>query len=119
MGLLSGLKRVGTAVATGGLSEAARAIGKDKLLGGTSKKPGDEAFKPPAYEHQGQIDEAIRRGLGTGNVAPQATMGGQFRDAQTQQLGQLQRIASGQDKGAGELAAQRQVRAAAAGQQAM
>lgn len=51
--------------------------------------------------------------------APQLQLGtDDFRRAQLQQLGQLQGIASGQQQGAGELAAQRQIANALAAQQA-
>lgn len=71
------------------------------------------------FQHQGQIDQQIAQGLQTNRTAPQVGMQNQFRDAQTQQLGQLQGLASGQQRTAGELAVQRQAAQAAAQQQAM
>lgn len=86
------------------------------LLGGTDKK--FEDFQKP-YAHQSQIDQAIRAGLGTNRSAPQVGMGGQFRDAQAGQVGQLQALASGQQRTAGELAVQRQAAQQVAQQQAI
>jgi hypothetical protein len=59
-------------------------------------------------------------GQGITNYAGQQLQMGSdpFRQAQLQQMGQLQRIAAGQQQGAGELAAQRQVANAIAAQQA-
>jgi hypothetical protein len=71
------------------------------------------------FQHSGQIQDAINRGLGTNRVAPQASMDSPYAPMQYQQAQQLQRIASGQQQGAGELAAQRQEQNALAGQQAM
>lgn len=71
------------------------------------------------YGHQQQIEQQINRGLSRNLRAPQTGVGGAFRTAQLQQMGQLQGIASGQQQGAGELAAQRQVANAIAAQQGM
>lgn len=92
------------------------------------------------YQDRDQIMGAVQRGMyskhGIANqVAPQmqaaqtgpaAQMQGAqinmgadpFRQGQLQQIGQLQGIASGQQQGAGELAAQRQIQQALAAQQA-
>lgn len=73
----------------------------------------------PEYQHQGQVEGLINQGFGrTNTAAPQLNAGpqDQFRQGQTQQVQQLQGIASGQQKGAGELAAERQVQNALAGQ---
>lgn len=75
------------------------------------------------YAHQGQIQDLIGQGLQnrTGTAAPQLASGpqNQFRSGQMAQVQQLQGIASGQQQGAGELAAQRQVQNALAAQQGM
>lgn len=74
------------------------------------------------YQDQAQIDAQIRAGMGSANgVAPQLDpyQQQQFRQMQMQQAMQLQRIASGQQQGAGELAAQRQVQQAIQQQQGM
>lgn len=89
---------------------------KDWLIGGTSKQPSD--FRQN-YAHQGQLDSAIKQGLGTNRTAPQVGMDSPFRGAQLGQLGQLQGLASGQQRTAGEIAVQRQAQQAAAQQQAM
>ncbi|MGH7177244.1 MAG: tail fiber domain-containing protein [Tepidisphaeraceae bacterium] len=80
---------------------------------------GEPDKKDYQFQHQGQIQDAINRGLGTNNQAPQVGLEGGFRDAQSRQLQQLQGIASGQQQGAGELAIQRQVQNALASQQGM
>lgn len=73
--------------------------------------------------HAGQIEGLINNGLAglQGRTAPQLNtqQSDQVRNAQMQQIGQLQGIASGQQQGAGELAVQRQMQNALAGQQAM
>lgn len=89
---------------------------KDWLIGGTSKQPGD--FRQN-YAHQSQIDAAIKQGLGTNRTAPQVGMDSPFRSAQLGQLSQLQALASGQQRTAGELAAQRAAQQQVAQQQAM
>lgn len=83
----------------------------------------------------GLIDQGMGQGGITSQVAPSATaaqagpapqaqaaslqLGADpFRQGQIQQVGQLQGIASGQQQGAGELAAQRQIQQALAAQQA-
>lgn len=88
----------------------------DTLLGGTSKAPGD-FYTPP--KHEGQIMGAITPGLQTNRNAPQTGMDSPFRDSQLSQIGTLQGIANGTQKGAGELAAERQTSNAQAAQQAM
>lgn len=73
--------------------------------------------------HGAQIDDLIKRGVvrAEGQAAPQLATGpqDQFRAMQMQQAQQLQNIASGQQKGAGELAVERQAQQALAGQQAL
>lgn len=91
--------------------------------GGFVWKPKSNA--PTEYAHQGQFDQMQNDAFDpasyvTHQQAPQLQMGDDpFRRAQLQQMGQLQGIASGQQQGAGELAAQRQVANAQAAQQAM
>lgn len=118
MGFWDTLGRIGLGAATLGGSEAVNAIpgAKDWLLGGTSKNPGD--FRQP-FAHQGQIDQAITTGLGTSRTAPQVGMSSPFRSAQLQQLQQLQGLANGTQRTAGELAAMRGAQQAGAQQQAM
>lgn len=86
------------------------------FLGGLASGPAPRA----EYQHQGQIQGLINDGLGgrSNMQAPQlnAAPQDQFRQGQMQQVGQLQGIASGQQKGAGELAAERQTQNALAGQ---
>lgn len=73
--------------------------------------------------HQAQIDTQINQQLPGLQTRAAAQLDGsqqaQFRGGQQAQIGQLQGIASGQQQGAGELAAQRQVQNALAGQQAL
>ena len=88
----------------------------DWLIGGTSKSPED--FRQP-LPHQQQIESEINKGLATNRQAPQVGVGCQFRDAQAAQIGQLQGLASGTQKTAGELAVQRQAAQQAAQQQAL
>ena len=88
------------------------------LLGGLNASTNPADYKQN-FAHQGQIMDAITPGMQTNRVAPQVGMDNPFRNAQIGQLGQLQGIASGQMKGAGELAAERQTQNALAGQQAM
>ena len=80
-----------------------------------SRNPSD--YNAP-LAHGAQLDDLIKSGLtradGLGG-GPQD----QFRAMQMQQAQQLQHIASGQQKGAGELAVERQAQNAAAGQQAL
>jgi hypothetical protein len=86
---------------------------------GGSKNPQDYQ-KQSQYQDQGQIHDVINQGLNGGNrAAPQAANNSPFAGYQLQQVGQLQRIASGQQQGAGELASQRQVANSQAAQQAM
>ena len=94
----------------------------DVLFGGMGKSTNPADYNTPGA-HQGQLDQLINQGLGglQNRTAPQLAGGpqDQFRNAQMQQLGQLQGVASGQQQGAGELAVQRQMQNALAGQQAM
>lgn len=79
---------------------------------------------PKEYQDRSQIAGLINGGYGqngqggiTNFQAPQLQMGSDpFRQAQLQQMGQLQGVASGQQQGAGELAAQRQISNALANQ---
>lgn len=87
------------------------------LFGGGSKA------KAATFQDRDRILELINQGYGRGGItqqrAPQLQLGADpFRASQLQQLGQLQGIASGQQQGAGELAAQRQYQNALAAQQA-
>lgn len=90
----------------------------DTMLGGLNANP------PQAgYQHWSDIGPKIDQGFQIAETrgAPQLNAGpqDQFRGMQIGQAGQLQNIASGNAKGAGELAAQRQVANAMAQQQAM
>lgn len=86
------------------------------FLGGLAAGPAPRT----EYQHQGQIEGLIGSGLEgrTNTAAPQLATGpqSQFRGGQVQQVQQLQDLASGQRQGAGEIAAQRQVQNALAGQ---
>lgn len=83
---------------------------------------------PTQYQDRDQIMKLINQGYAPGGItqmqapqygAPQLQMGDDpFRRAQLQQMSQLQGIASGQQQGAGELAAQRQYQNALAANQA-
>ena len=90
----------------------------DVLLGGLGKSTNPADYQQQ-YANQPQIMGAITPGMATQRTAPQANMSDPFRAGQLNQIGQLQGIASGQQKGAGELAAQRQTANAVAQQQAM
>lgn len=91
----------------------------DVLFGGLAAGPAPR----PEYAHAGQINDLIGGGIQTAQnrQAPQLdpTQQAQFRNMQMGQANTLQGIASGQQQGAGELAAQRQVANALAQQQAM
>lgn len=93
--------------------------GAQDLLFGGMNVPRPEV----KYQHGDQIQGLINSGLQgrTNTAAPQLNAGpqDQFRTAQMQQVQQLQGIASGQQQGAGELAAQRQTQNALAAQQGM
>lgn len=86
----------------------------------SSTTPGDYDVK---LKNEAQINELINRGIGglQNRAAPQVNAGpqDQFRTMQLGQANQLQGIASGQQKGAGELAAERQAQQAQAAQQAL
>jgi hypothetical protein len=85
-----------------------------------STNPGD--YYAPPLTHQKSLEEMIRQGVGRANTAaPQLSTApqDQFRRMQMQQAQQLQAVASGQQKGAGELAAERQAQNAYAAQQAL
>lgn len=94
----------------------------DFLTGGMTASTNPKDYAVPG-QHQGQIEHLVNTGVAglQGRAAPQLAGGpqDQFRNAQVQQMGQLQGIASGQQQGAGELAVQRQMQNALAGQQAM
>lgn len=85
---------------------------------GDSRNPQDYKNQTQ-YQDSGQIHDVINQGLAQGNrAAPQASGYSPYNAMQMQQAGQLQRIASGQQQGAGELAVQRQVAQQQAAQQA-
>jgi hypothetical protein len=91
----------------------------DWMFGSTGKTPGDYQ-QDAQYQDRNQVQGIIQQGLtGVDNRrAPQATGPSAYAPMQMMQAQQLQGIASGQQKGAGELAAQRQVQTALAAQQA-
>jgi hypothetical protein len=91
----------------------------DFMFGGTGKTPSDYQASGQ-FQDRKQIQGIINQGLsGVDNrTAPQAQQQSAFAPMQMQQAQQLQGIASGQQQGAGELAVQRQVQRALAGQQA-
>jgi hypothetical protein len=106
-------------------------LGKDLLngatLGGYGALAGSDMMTgnnvPTQWADRNQFMGYINQGMGPGGIAnqqaPQLQMGSDpFRAGQLQQMGQLQGIASGQQQGAGELAAQRQIQQALAAQQA-
>lgn len=117
---------LGTAVPV--IGTAVGAIGGG-LIGGLGGLFGGGDTKPAVYQDRDQIMDLINKGYAPGGItqqtAPQAqaaqlNMGNDpFRRAQLQQVGQLQRVANGQQQGAGEIAAQRQTQNAQAAQQAM
>ncbi len=88
-------------------------LGSDVLFGGLGK-----STNPGAYAVANPQQAAINGMLGQGTAQLDPTQQAQFRAMQLAQAQQLQRIASGQQQGAGELAAQRQVQNALAAQQA-
>lgn len=95
------------------------ARGNGWLLGGMTASTNPADYATP-FQDRSQIMGAITPGLATTHTAQTVDpYGGQFRNSQIGQLQQLQGIASGQQQGAGELAAQRQTQNAMAGQQAM
>jgi hypothetical protein len=90
--------------------------------GGLFKTNGDQPKLQGGYYGQDQINQQINQGYANANqAAPQIdpSQQAQFRAMQMQQAQRLQGIASGQQQGAGELAAQRQVQQAIAAQQGM
>lgn len=92
-------------------------------VGGLAGLFGGGGDDKPQFQDRDRILQLINQGYGQGgitsNQAPQLQMGDDpFRRAQLAQMGQLQAIASGQQQGAGELAAQRQYANAMAAQQA-
>lgn len=82
------------------------------------------ANAPTEYQDRAQISGLINQGFAPGGIANQQAQqlpsgfDQQFRDAQLAQLQNLNRTASGQQMGAGELATQRQYANAIAAQQA-
>lgn len=93
------------------------------LFGGlnASLNPADYA-KNTQYQDRDAIQGAINQGLGMANNRQAQQLDQRqsdyWRNMQQQQAGQLQKIASGQQQGAGELAVQRQIQNALAAQQA-
>lgn len=83
------------------------------LFGGLGK-----STNPNDYQVTNPMGGQINGMLGQGAAQLDPMQQAQFRAMQIQQAQQLQRIASGQQQGAGELAAQRQVGNAIAAQQA-
>jgi hypothetical protein len=83
------------------------------LFGGLGKPTNINSYIPNNPQQQ-----AINAMLGQNAAQLDPTQQAAFRQMQMQQAQQLQRIASGQQQGAGELAAQRQVNNALAAQQA-
>jgi hypothetical protein len=92
---------------------------RNNLFGSSGKTVGDYQ-QPTQFQDRNQIQGIISQGLAgvNGRTAPQANQQSAYAPMQMQQAHQLMGIASGQQKGAGELAAQRQVQTALAGQQA-
>jgi hypothetical protein len=91
----------------------------DFLFGGLAAGSAPSAENPFRREIGMGIDQGQQMAMS--RLAPQLAGGpqDQFRQGQMGQVQQLQGIASGQQQGAGELAAQRQVQNALAAQQAM
>lgn len=77
-----------------------------------------QSTNPSDYQVANPQQQAINGMLGQQAAQVDPTQQAQFRNMQVQQAQQLQGIASGQQQGAGELAAQRQVQNAVAAQQA-
>lgn len=85
------------------------------IVGGSATAPGDwKQFQP----NDGAIQHNAAMGMNQAAPTIDPSQQAQFRQMQMQQAQQLQRIASGQQQGAGELAIQRQVANAQAAQQA-
>lgn len=91
-----------------------------------SQQPYVPADYAPGQQHLtgqfnmgGLINQGLLEGFGQSHTAPQQALDSPFRAGQMQQMQQLRGIASGQQMGAGELGAQRQVQNALASQQAM
>jgi len=79
-----------------------------------------DIWKGPQNPYQQQVAGGIQQGLqGLQGMQLTPEQMQQFRNAQMQQMQQLQGIAGGQQKGAGELAAERQAQNALAMQQSM
>lgn len=75
---------------------------------------------PTQYANEASFQDLLGRGMANnaGQQAPQLQIGNDpFRQAQLQQMAQLQGVANGQQQGAGEMAAQRQYMNALAAQQ--
>lgn len=94
----------------------------DFLTGGATASTNPSSYQVPGA-HQGQIEGMVNRGVGRveNRAAPQLAGGpqDQWRRMQMQQAQQLQNVAGGQTKGAGELAAERQALNAQAANQAL
>lgn len=120
MGFWDTAGRIGLGIGTMGGSELVRNSpgARDLLLGGLGRSSNPNDYSVPG-PYAGLALGAITPGLGTNRPAPQTGMDSPFRTSQLQQMGQLQGIASGQNKGAGELAVQRQAQLAAGQQQGM
>lgn len=88
------------------------------FLGGQGQTPADYANQTQ-YQNNGQIQSLINQGLNGVNARQTPQNINPYAGQQAQQISQLQGVASGQQQGAGELAVQRQVQNALAGQQSM
>lgn len=90
---------------------------KQALLGGMNASTNPSNYHTP-YQHQGQIEGMINSGYANAGNRQAPNIDPAFRNAQLQQMQQLQGIAAGTQQGAGELAAQRQAQNSLAMQQA-
>jgi hypothetical protein len=95
---------------------------KEFLLGGMGASTNPSDYNTP-LAHGQQAHGVITQGLNSAQGRPppmaNASQSNDWRSMQMAQAQQLQGIANGTQQGAGELAAQRQVQSALAGQQAM
>lgn len=90
-----------------------RSTGDTELWGGLGA-----STDPNAYQVVNPMATQVNQMFNRGAIYADPKQQAQFRDMQMQQAQQLQRIASGQQQGAGELAVQRQMQNAVAAQQA-